>query len=98
MNPAYSVTVSDNSASRAREKAAKEVDAARLHLVGSKHSGDSQSAALEPVPESIAADALNAIRLGEDPLRNEEKEDDNVEVVGNQSSVSCGNSTGLDLK
>jgi hypothetical protein len=41
---------------------------------------------MERIPESMAADALNAIRLSKDPLRDEEKEGDEVNVVGNQSS------------
>jgi hypothetical protein len=101
-NPTYSVSVSDEIASAAREKAAKDADAARLHRVNyqpqtvvpenSELRQNSGSEPLAPIPESKAADALNAIRLSEDPLRDEERDN-------NEANIAVpGNSVNLELK
>jgi hypothetical protein len=109
-NPTYSVSVSDEIASAAREKAAKDADAARLHPVNSQlqtavpeNSQLGKNSTNEPlasIPESKAADALNAIRLSEDPLRDEGRDNNEVNVVGKQSSsgTALDNSMNLELK
>jgi hypothetical protein len=109
-NPTYSVSVSDEIASSAREKAAKDADAARLHRVNSQPQTavpenselrqNSANEPLAPISESKAADALNAIRLSEDPLRNEERDNNEANIVGKQSSSRTvpGNSVNLELK
>jgi hypothetical protein len=108
-NPTYSVSVSDEIASAAREKAAKDADATR-HPVNSQpqtavpeNSELRQNSAndpLAPIPESKAADALNAIRLNEDPLRDEEMDNNEANIVGKQSSSRTvpGNNVNLELK
>ena len=94
-NPAYSVSVSDEVAGRARDRAAREADAARLHPVNSRPAEafeQGKSPANEPlaaIPESMAADALNAITLSDGTMRDDEKEMDRVEIVGNASSSSA---------
>jgi hypothetical protein len=102
--------VSDEIASAAREKASKDADAARLRRVNSQPQTAvpenlelRQNSANEPlssIPESKAADALNAIRLSEDPLRDEERDNNEANIVGKQTSSGnvSGNSVNLELK
>jgi hypothetical protein len=109
-NPAYNVSVSEAVADAARSKAAKEADAARLHPVNpppattnvesSELGTNPTNEPLPPIPESMAADALNSIQLSEDPLRDNENEMDGVDTVGNQSSPALmpGSSANLELK
>ena len=91
-NPAYNVTVSDEMAAAARDKSAKDADAARLHPINlnesateSGKSKERKNTALNPIPETIAADSLNAIRLSEDPLSDEKRDNDDVEIIGDSS-------------
>jgi len=91
-NPAYNVTVSDEMAAAARDKSAKDADAARLHPINSNKSAtesgkskERKNTALNPIPETIAADSLNAIRLSEDPLSDEKRDNDDVEIIGDSS-------------
>ncbi|PMD25978.1 hypothetical protein NA56DRAFT_655370 [Hyaloscypha hepaticicola] len=91
-NPAYNVTVSDEIAAAAREKSAKDADSARVHPINSNESTtesgkskDGKNIALDPIPETVAADSLNAIRLSEDPLRDEKTDNDDVGIIGDSS-------------
>jgi hypothetical protein len=101
-NPSYSVAVSDQDAITAREKAAKAADARRLYPLAQPRSdadnGGPQSPLRpqSPLPspkesgraEIMAADAMHTIRPGEDPLRDDEKDLDNFNVVGAQTGLS----------
>jgi hypothetical protein len=80
-NPSYSVTVSDEGASRSRDKAAKDADAARLHPTVNE--GVAGSSGRLP-SETTTAEALNTIRLSEDILKEEEGEDDDVIITRNR--------------
>ncbi len=91
-NPAYNVTVSDEMATAARDKSAKDANAARLHPVSSNESTsesgkskEGKNTALDLIPETIAADSLNVIRLSEDPLRDEKRDNDDVGIIGDSS-------------
>ena len=107
-NPAYNVSVPDVVADAARDKAAKEADAARPHPVNpppvatspenSEQGKNPANEPLPPIPESMAADAMNAIRLSEDPLRDDENEVNGVDTVGNQSSPAGVPSTSANLE
>ncbi len=109
-NPAYNVTISDEIAAAAREKAAKDADSARSHPINSNESAtkpgkskEGKNTALNPIPETTAADSLNAIRLSEDPFRDEKRDNDGVEIIGDstlqQSSLGMpSSSTNLELR
>jgi hypothetical protein len=107
-NPAYNASMSDAVADAARDKASKEADAARLHQVNpppvatspanSEQGKNPTNEPLLSIPEIMAADAMNAVRLSEDPLRDDEKEMDGVDTVGNQSSLAGVPSTSAHLE
>ncbi|KAL5332055.1 hypothetical protein ACEPPN_001598 [Leptodophora sp. 'Broadleaf-Isolate-01'] len=89
-NPSYTVAVSDEIAAASRDKATKNTDAARLRpLNQGELPGASDvpagSETLATIPESMAAKALNAINLGEAPLRDQETDNESVNIVGSQT-------------
>ncbi|PVH74771.1 hypothetical protein DL98DRAFT_575425 [Cadophora sp. DSE1049] len=89
-NPSYNVAVSDEIAAAARDKAAKDADAARLYSLSLRElskvpEGPAGSETLPAIPESVAADSLNAVSLGDAPLRDQELDDDTVSLVGSQT-------------
>jgi hypothetical protein len=93
-NPAYNVTVSDAAAAAARDKPVKDADAGRLHPINinsndstteSGKSKEGKNTALDPIPETIAAGSLNAIRLSEDSLTDEKRDNDDVGIIGDSS-------------
>lgn len=82
-NPAYSVTVTDDVAASARQKAVKDADAARLYpntTVGSIDPSKTAGVAspLSTISESVAAGNINA---NEDPLQDLARENDDVDIV-----------------
>jgi hypothetical protein len=104
-NPAYSVTIPDEVAAAAREKAAKDADAARLHPTISAQSkgGIAQASPaanraepVSPMWDSLTADAMNGLHLGQNALRDEEKEADKFDVVGTQRPLAELSSSGTD--
>jgi hypothetical protein len=103
-NPSYSVAVSDDVAAAARDRAAKDADAARmspLNPLNSHHSENSRLPTVEEeeqaeknmpglASETMAADAMNAIRLGdslEDPTDDEEKEKE-LESISSRTAAA----------
>ncbi|KAL2065215.1 hypothetical protein VTL71DRAFT_2884 [Oculimacula yallundae] len=90
-NPAYSVAVSDEIAVAAREKAAKDADAARLHPLSQTSASDvpkshDEGETLATIPESLASDALNAMDLGEALTKDQEPRNISEGIlVGSQS-------------
>lgn len=90
-NPAYSVTVSDEIATTARDKAAKVADAARLHPVNvnansavksepSAETGGYET--LASIPESMSANALNSVKVSEQLSEDQEADYENMIIVG----------------
>ena len=89
-NPSYNVAVSDEIAAASRNKAAKDADTARLHPLDAREpsrvpEGIAASETLSTIPESVAASTLNAVSLGEAPLRDQDLDDDSGSIVGSQT-------------
>lgn len=89
-NPSYNVAVSDEIAAATRDKAAKDADAAIIHPLGPREpsrvpDGPTASEPLSTIPESVAASTLNAVSLGEAPLRDQGLDDDRGSIVGSQT-------------
>jgi hypothetical protein len=84
-NPAYSVAVSDGVAAKSKEKAAKDADSARLHpLIAYEDKSDKE----KQDDEKATADALNAIQFANgERIREEERENDRVNIVRTQDSA-----------
>jgi len=102
-NPSYSVAVSDDVAAAAREKAAKDADAARMSPLNPANSDKPENSQLQtvaegdanegdmpgPSSETMAADAMNAIRLGEsleDPVEDGEGEKQEMKTVSSRAA------------
>lgn len=100
-NPSYNVAVSDDVAVAAREKAARDADAAPLKPVNTENSRDTETSQLSavtrddtpeqdragPTSESMAANAMNAVRLGgslESPAEEKGKE---LKTVSSRSGM-----------
>lgn len=85
------MAVPDEVAAAAREKAVKDTDAARLHpTISAQSKGGIAQASLvvngaepvSPLLDSLTADAMNGLHLGQNALRDEEKAADKFGVVG----------------
>ncbi|TVY83240.1 putative MscS family protein [Lachnellula suecica] len=101
-NPSYSVAVSDDVAAAARDKAAKDADSARLnptnpekaHLATVEEEEEEEAGKNKPGPssETMAADAMNAIRLEEslqDQVDDDEATDEQIlKTVSRGSGMS----------
>jgi hypothetical protein len=106
-NPSYSVAVSDDVAAAAREKAAKDADAARMSPLNLENNLKPENSRLQtvaeddakerdmpgPASETMATDAINAIRLGEsldDPVEDEGNERQELTTVSSRSAGAPG--------
>ena len=71
-------------------------------VTNSESTGQEKGRPNEPlasIPETMATDALNTVRLSEDLSRDDEKEMDGAEIVGTQSSATVpSSSANLELK
>jgi hypothetical protein len=101
-NPSYSVAVSHDVAAAARDRAAKDADAARVSPLNPENSHKPEHSRLStvteddatknmpgPALEAIAAGAINAIRVGEsldDPVEDEGKQEE-LKPVSSRSTV-----------
>lgn len=109
-NLAYSVAVSNLEAVSWGEKASEDADVARLYPVkassvkkatstdGLRYRGKGQAGekqgALTSISEAMATDALNAIRLSEGLLR-EDEENDKFGIAGGDNQTAGSRSTTL---
>lgn len=100
------MAVPDEVAAAAREMAAKDANAARLHPTISAQSkgGITQASPaankaerLSPMLDTLTADAMNGLHLGQNALRDEEKEADKFDVVGTQRPLAEVSSSSTDL-
>ena len=101
-NPSYSVAVSDEAAAAARDKAAKDADAARLsplnqqnpetaHLPTVTEVNETPNDTPGHVSETMAADAMNAMQLSEsleDPLDDDGREKQDSQSVSSRSRMA----------
>lgn len=91
-NPSYSVAVGDEMAAAARDRAAKDVDAARLYPTIVAQSEEAEKSreggkSLSPISEDMAADALNGMRQSEEALKDDEEKADSYDIVRTQNDT-----------